>query len=122
MNTDWEHRLGLLPLLHRVGAPKGQRPTVLVEPRFQWLYLYGFVQPQSGRTHFVTLPRMNSALFNQALADFAAAVGASPLRQILLLLDGAPSHPSSQVQVPPHVHLQFLPPYSPELFPRVTTC
>lgn len=51
-----EHRLGLLPLLRRVWAPTGQRPTVLVEPRFQWLYLYGFVQPQSGRTHFVGAP------------------------------------------------------------------
>lgn len=112
-----EHRLGLLPLLRRVWAPRGQRPTVLVEPRFQWTYLYGFVHPQSGLTHFQMHPRMNTALLNQALQEFARAVGASPQRQIALVLDGAPSHRSRQLVVPAHVHLVFLPPYSPELQP-----
>ncbi len=38
-----EHRLGLLPVVRRVWAPKGQRPTAPVERRYEWLYVYGFV-------------------------------------------------------------------------------
>ena len=40
-----EHRLGLKPILRRVWAPIGQRPIASVYPRYEWLYLYGFVHP-----------------------------------------------------------------------------
>lgn len=112
-----EHRIGLLPLVRRVWAKKGARPVRRVETRYQWLYLYGFVQPQSGRTHFLTLPRMNAALYNQALADFAAAVGAGPHRRVVLVVDGAGSHTSHALVVPEGLPLLTLPPYSPELQP-----
>lgn len=32
-----EHRLGLLPLVRRVWALKGQRPTAHVRRRYEWL-------------------------------------------------------------------------------------
>jgi hypothetical protein len=57
-----EHRVGLLPLVRKVWAKHGSRPVRLVETRYQWLYLYGFVQPQTGRCHFLSLPRMNATL------------------------------------------------------------
>ena len=88
-----------------------------METRYQWLYLYGFVQPQTGRTHFLTLPRMNAALYNQALADFAVAVSAGLHRRIVLVVDGAGSHRSKDLVVPEGLHLLTLPPYSPELQP-----
>src|SRR2546423_4342486 len=66
-----EHRIGLQPLLRRVWAPKGCRPICPVEPRYQWLYLYGFVCPAQGETLFLVLPKVNTDYFNQALADFA---------------------------------------------------
>lgn len=112
-----EHRVGLLPIARKVWAKRGSRPVRVVETRYQWLYLYGFVQPQSGRTHFLTLPRMNAALYNQALAEFAAAVGAGPHRRVALVVDGAGSHRSHALVVPEGLHLLTLPPYSPELQP-----
>jgi transposase len=51
------------------------------------------------------------------LAAFAQQVGASPAKQIVLVLDRAGWHSSVQLRVPDHVHLLFLPPYSPELQP-----
>jgi transposase len=39
-------------------------------------------------------------------------------QDILLVLDGAPNHRSSQLVVPKNVTLLFLPPYSPELNPK----
>jgi transposase len=51
------------------------------------------------------------------LATFAHAVGASPTKQVVLVLDRAGWHTSARLRVPEHVHLLFLPTYSPELQP-----
>ena len=51
------------------------------------------------------------------LAAFARQVGAGPRKQIVLVLDRAGWHTSVHLRVPDHVHLLFLPAYSPELKP-----
>ena len=112
-----EHRIGLKPLLRRVWAPIGRRPTVPVRHRFAWRYLVGFVHPASGRTLFHLATSVSIALFEVELAAFARQVGASPTKQIVLVLDRAGWHTSVKLRVPEHVHLLFLPPYSPELQP-----
>jgi transposase len=118
--TD-EHRSGLKPLIRKVWAPIGQRPTAIVQHRFAWRYLVGFVHPASGRTLFHLATSVSIALFEVELAEFAeavGAVGASPTKQIVLVLDRAGWKPTSvKLRVPEHVHLLFLPPYSPELQP-----
>ena len=53
----------------------------------------------------------------EELAAFAQAVGASPTKQIVLVLDRAGWHASGRLRVPEHVHLLFLPPYSPSSSP-----
>jgi transposase len=114
--TD-EHRIGLKPLLRRVWAPIGQRPTALVQHRFVWRYLVGFVHPASGRTLFHLATSVSIPLFEVELAEFARQVGAGPEKQIILVLDRAGWHTSVKLRVPEHMHLLFLPPYSPELQP-----
>ncbi|MCA1600547.1 MAG: hypothetical protein LC776_02500 [Acidobacteria bacterium] len=34
-----EARLGLKPVLRRAWAPRGERPTALVDPRYEWLWV-----------------------------------------------------------------------------------
>jgi transposase len=51
------------------------------------------------------------------LEAFATAARAGPDKQIVLVLDRAGWHTSTRLRVPEHVHLLFLPPYSPELQP-----
>ena len=114
--TD-EHRIGLKPLLRRIWAPIGQRPTAIVQHRFAWRYLVGFVHPASGRCLFHLATTVSIPLFEVELAEFAREVGASPSKQIVLVLDRAGWHTSLRLRVPDHVHLLFLPPYSPELQP-----
>ena len=114
--TD-EHRIGLKPILRRVWAPRGQRPVAPVQHRYAWRYLVGFVHPASGRTVFHLAPTVSIALFEVELAEFAREVGAGPRKQIVLVLDRAGWHRSVKVRVPEHVHLLFLPAYSPELQP-----
>jgi transposase len=112
-----EHRIGLKPILHKVWSLDDQRPIAPVEHRFAWRYLVGFVHPASGHTIFQLATSVSIALFETELAAFAAAARAGPDKQIVLVLDRAGWHVSARLQVPEHVHLLFLPAYSPELQP-----
>jgi transposase len=112
-----EHRIGLKPILHQVWCVDGQRLLAPVQHRYDWRYLVGFVHPASGRTVFHLATSVNIALFETELAAFAQAVGASSTKQIVLVLDRAGWHSTQRLRVPDHLHLLFLPPYSPELQP-----
>lgn len=112
-----EHRLGLLPVLRRVWAPRGQRPITPVHRRFQWLYAYGFVRPTTGTTWWCLLPTVSVAAFELALATFAADEGIGPDRRVVLVLDHAGWHQSPRLTLPAGIDLAPLPPYSPELQP-----
>jgi transposase len=112
-----EHRIGLKPLLRRVWAPIGQRPVARVHHHFRCRYLVGFVHPASGRTIWHLASGVSISVFEAELRAFAHAVGAGPKKQIVLVLDQADWHTSLRLRVPDHVHLLFLPAYSPELQP-----
>jgi transposase len=88
-----------------------------VQHRYEWRYLVGFVHPSSGRTIFHLATSVNVPLFEAELVAFAKAVRASPSKQVVLVLDRAGWHSAQRLRVPDHVHLLFLPPYSPELQP-----
>ncbi len=67
--TSWatdERRLGLLPVVRRVWAPKGQRPTARVRRRDEWLDAYGFVRPRTGQTWWCLLPTVGVEAMNLA--------------------------------------------------------
>ena len=105
-------------MLRRVWAKRGRRPVAPAEPRYEWLYLYGFVRPTTGALVWFLGNRVNTALFAAVLARFAAAVGAGPGKRVILVLDGAGGHGAAGgLAVPDGIRLAFLPPYSPELQP-----
>jgi hypothetical protein len=53
-----EHRVGLQPIVRRVWAPCGQQPVAVVQPRYEWLYVYAFVQPQTGASFWLLAPKV----------------------------------------------------------------
>jgi transposase len=112
-----EHRLGLKPIIRRVWALRGQRPVVQVHPRYQWLYIYAFAHPTSGRSFYLLMPTVSIPAFNAALQEFASFLGHNHHREVLLLVDRAGWHTSPKVVCPNGLALPFLPPYSPELQP-----
>lgn len=112
-----EQRVGLKPIVRWVWARRGQRVVVPVRPRYQWCYVYGFVRPRTGQTWWRLRPTVRADRFGLALAQFAQAVGAGPGKPVLVLLDRAGWHLSTQVQVPAGLQLVWLPAYSPELQP-----
>ena len=112
-----EHRIGLIPILRRVWAPRGMRPRAVVRPRYQWLYLIAFVHPESGRTSFWIVPQLTGAVFAAVFAAFVEEQGFNERKRLMLVLDGAGWHTADQVRAPPGTTLIFQPPYSPELQP-----
>lgn len=112
-----EHRLGLKPITGKVWAPRGRRPTVRVQQRYEWLYLYAFVCPHTGSSQYWLLPIVSGAAFTRVLDAFARSVGAGKEKRVVLVLDGAGWHTAGEVVVPLGVELVLLPPYSPELQP-----
>jgi hypothetical protein len=112
-----EHRIGLIPCLRRLWAPKGQRPIVTVQTKYEWLYLFAFVRPQTGESIWYILPECNTQAFQLVLDNFAKDRLASQDTHILLVLDQAPWHLSKALKLPTGLGLIPLPPYSPELQP-----
>ncbi len=113
-----EHRLGLKPIIRKVWSPIGERPIVKVHQRYEWTYLYAFARPKTGEVHWLVLPTVNAEVFSMALESFAKEVGAGKRKRILLVLDGAGWHTAKKrLRVPEGIHLELLPPHSPELQP-----
>jgi transposase len=109
-----EHRLGLLPVIRRVWAPKGQRPTAWVHRRYQWLYVAAFVRPTTGHSWWCLV---STQAMGAALAAFAHDEGIDITHRAVLVLDGAGWHTSGKLAVTEGIDQVFLPPASPELQP-----
>ncbi len=109
--------MGLKPILRRVWSPKGVRPAAVVRPRYEWVWVYGFVHPETGRTEWLLMPYVDKGSYRAALHNFAKSVGAGSGKQIVLVVDQAGWHIAGELEAPEGLHLVFLPAYSPELQP-----
>lgn len=112
-----EHRMGLHPILRRVWVSEMEEPIASVEQKYQWLWVYGFVHPESGETYWWLLPTVNTEIFNKVLADLAREFDLGKNKRILLVLDQAGWHRSNELKIPEGIDLLDLPPYSPQLQP-----
>jgi hypothetical protein len=112
-----EHRVGLIPILRRVWAPRGRRPRAVVRPRYEWLYLVAFVHPESGRTSFWMVPQLTATVFASVLDAFVEEQGFDERKRLMLVLDGAGWHTGRAVCAQPGTALIQQPAYSPELQP-----
>jgi hypothetical protein len=79
------------------GTPVGEQPIASVKTQYQWLWLYGFVHPESGETYFWILPHVNTELFSLVLADLAREFDLNQNKRILLVLDQAGWHTSDKL-------------------------
>ena len=72
------------------------------------------MEPATGESFCVYLPGMDDGCLEIFLDELSKAY---PEHHLLVVLDGAPSHRSEQIDRPENVSLIMLPPYSPELDP-----
>lgn len=110
-----EARFGQQGTLTRVWAFRGQRAVAPRQIGYEWSYLYGSVDPLSGRTHGLALPYVNLEMMRLYLEDFSRTVGED--RLAVLICDQAGWHTSGRLVLPSNVCLLPLPPKSPELNP-----
>lgn len=108
------------PVLRRVWAPVGERPTAWGHHRFEWLYVTVFVAPATGETFWYLSNGVSKPFFEALLALFAREAGAGRERTIVLELDNAGWHGEPGLRVPEGLRLVYLPPYTPELQPAET--
>src|SRR5262249_61896849 len=110
-------RLGLKPIARRIWAVKGRRPTANGRTKYQWLYVYGFVHPASGKNLELILPAANTDWMGLALEEFARWADPGGGKLLGVLVDNAGWHTAKRLARPPNVVLHRLPPCTPELQP-----
>jgi len=82
---------------------------------FEWVYLYGAVQPTHGKSHGCLFPEVNTSTMSLYLENFSRQLADD--EHALMVLDRAGWHRSHSLIIPSNVTLLHLPPYSPELNP-----
>jgi transposase len=109
-----EARFGLINWHRKRYCPKGFRPPYTVRRAYEWTYLYAAVDPTSGESFCLYLPRMDRGCLQTFLEELSEAYRE---HHLLVVLDGAPSHRSEEIVCPENVSFLRLPAYSPELNP-----
>jgi len=112
-----EARLGLKPVVRRVWALKGTRPTSCGRHKFESVFVYGFAHPRTGRSRFLILTKANAECMGQALADFAGWADPDGRKVLVVVLDGSGGHTAKGLKVPANVVLHRQPACTPELQP-----
>lgn len=110
-----EARFGQQGTLTKMWALRGSRPTSVKQTKYEWVYLYGAVDPQSGGSAAALLPHVNTECMNAFLEVLSESLG--PVDHAVLVMDNAGWHHSKGLAMPPNITTLFLPPYSPELNP-----
>lgn len=90
------------------------QPIASVVYRFEFLYLFGAVEPITGEKFLWELPALNATTFQVFLDEFSAL---DPESLLVLVLDNSRAHKAVSLRIPPNVRLLFLPPYAPEINP-----
>lgn len=112
-----EARLGLKPVVRRVWALKGTRPTSNGRHEFESLFVYGFANPTSRRSRFLILPKASAECMGQARANFAGWADSDGREVPVVILGGSGGHTAKRLEVPPDVVLHRQPACTPERQP-----
>lgn len=108
-------KIGQQGTLTRVWSERGARPRAVRQTEYKWGYIFGAVDPLTGRSSALIAPTVNARLMNAHLRMIAEEAGDNV--HVVLVLDGAGWHKAKDLQVPSSMTLLFLPPYAPELMP-----
>lgn len=113
-----EARFGQQGTLTKMWAPRGTRPTAVKQTKYEWVYLYGAVEPATGESTALLAPYVNTPTMNvflRMLSDDVRERG--PDDVALVIMDQAGWHTSKTLEIPRNIRILLLPPYSPELNP-----
>lgn len=109
-----ESRFGTHSKLGHGWFEKGSRTSIPVKLGFKNFYLYSSVEPLSGDSCTLLLPKVNTQCMNIFLDEMSHLYNG---QKIALVMDGAGWHKSKSMRLPENIEIIYLPPYSPELNP-----
>lgn len=107
--------MGQQGTLTRCWAPTGSRPTALQQTEYEWIYVFGAVNPLTGMSSALLAPTVNTDYMNHHLRFISEQVSADV--HVVLVMDQAGWHVAKALQMPDNISLLYLPAYSPELNP-----
>lgn len=110
-----EARIGQQGTLTRVWGERGSRPRAVRQTEYEWAYVFGAVDPLTGKSSALISPTVSAKLMSEHLKMICQEAGEQT--HVVLVLDGAGWHKAKKLKVPTNMTLLFLPPYSPELMP-----
>jgi len=110
-----EARIGQQGTLTSVWANKGSRPTAVKQTEYEWVYIFGAVNPVNGKSAAMIAPTVNTDYMSHHLRFISEEAGADS--HVVLVLDQAGWHVAKNLKVPHNITLMHLPAYSPELNP-----
>ncbi|MBW4536356.1 MAG: IS630 family transposase [Pleurocapsa minor HA4230-MV1] len=93
---------------------KGVKPQQTLQWHYDYYYVYGLIEPISGRSFFYEFSHFNSDCMEIFLEKFQQE---NQEKIHIIQLDNAPIHTAKKLNVPDNVILLFQPPYSPEVNP-----
>jgi transposase len=109
-----ETRIGLMPIHRRRITAKGVRPIIGSQIKREYYYLFGLIEPMTGKDFMLELPSLDTAMMQLFMEEFAKEDDES---LHLILLDNASSHTTQKLKVRENMVCMFLPACSPELNP-----
>lgn len=92
----------------------GVKPVGIEQWKFDYLWLYGLVEPKSGNSFFWEFSHLDTMCFQEYLKIFSQRF---PEDLHIIQLDNGRFHHSKDLEIPPNVILLFQPPYCPQVNP-----
>ena len=114
MWTQDETRIGLMPIQRRRITAKGIRPIISSEIKREYEYLFGMIEPLTGKSFMLELPSLETETMQIFMDEF---IKTDPESLHLILIDNASSHTTKKLKVAENIVFIFLPAYAPELNP-----
>lgn len=106
--------MGLHTIKRRKLTGQGIKPKGIVQWDFVYLWLYGLVEPLTGKSFFYEFTHLDTICFEKFLELFAQRY---PKDLHIIQLDNGGFHNSLNLNIPENVILLFQPAYSPEVNP-----
>lgn len=103
-----------MPIHRRRITNKGIRPTISSEIKREYRYLFGMIEPLTGKDFMLEMPFLDTASMQIFMDEFSQADEQS---LHLIIMDNASAHTTEKLKVGENIVFIFLPACAPELNP-----
>lgn len=103
-----------MPIHRKRITAKGVQPKISSEIKREYYYLFGLIEPLTGKDFMLELPSLETQTMQIFMDEFAKE---DPASLQVIILDKASSHTTAKMKVAENLRLIFLPAHAPELNP-----